>query len=97
MFYCEKCAKKNNWPTDFYLSQSYGICEICKEKATCFDVPLAHLPYIPNTTPNTFKKILVKTNGTTWYLSDDEVEIWEKDGSITYGDILYKVVTDTLY
>lgn len=44
-----------------------------------------------------FKKILVKKDGSTWHLTDAEVELWEKDGSITTGDILYKVVTDTLY
>ena len=44
-----------------------------------------------------FKKILVKKDGGIWHLTDTEVELWEKDGSITTGDILYKVVTDTLY
>lgn len=44
-----------------------------------------------------FKKILVKNDGSTWYLTDSEVELWEKDGSITTGDVLYKVVEDTLY
>ena len=44
-----------------------------------------------------FKKILVKKDGTIWHLSDPEVKAWEKDGSIVPGDILYRVVTDTIY
>jgi hypothetical protein len=49
MFYCEKCGRGKKWPTDFFLPQSYGLCEICKEKAICFDVPSSHLPYQVNT------------------------------------------------
>ena len=44
-----------------------------------------------------FKKILVKKDGGTHHLTDREVARWENDGSIEAGDILYKVVTDTLY
>jgi len=42
MFYCEKCAKKYNWPD--YGSQSIGPCEICGKHAVCFDVPSKYLP-----------------------------------------------------
>ena len=46
---------------------------------------------------NFFKKILKCKDGGTWFLTDEEVKKWEKDGSIKSGDILYRVVTDTLY
>lgn len=46
---------------------------------------------------NNFKKTLVCKDGTTWYLTDKEVEAWEKDGSIKKGDKLYRTITDTLY
>ena len=46
---------------------------------------------------NLFKRILVKQDGGIWHLNTSEVELWEKDGGITTGDILYRVVTDTLY
>jgi len=44
MFYCEKCAEKNDWPQDFWTPQSRGPCEVCGKFATCFDVPSAALP-----------------------------------------------------
>ena len=44
-----------------------------------------------------FKKTLVKKDGSRWALTDEELKEWEKDGSISKGDILYKVVTDTIY
>jgi len=47
--------------------------------------------------PHKFKKILVKKDGSTWHLSNSEVKDWEKAGSISPGDILYRIVTDTLY
>jgi len=46
---------------------------------------------------NNFKKTLVCKDGTTWHLTDKEVETWEKDGSIKTGDKLYRTVIDTLY
>jgi hypothetical protein len=44
MFYCEPCAKKNDWPHEFYLPMSRGPCEVCGKTATCVDVPSARLP-----------------------------------------------------
>ena len=44
MFYCNKCGKKNGWPTDT-LTKSEGPCEICNESAVCNDVPSSQLPY----------------------------------------------------
>lgn len=37
MFFCEKCKKEHNYPES--MCKSYGICEICGEKAECYDVP----------------------------------------------------------
>jgi len=53
------------------------------------------LPHVSGS--NNFKKILKKANSEIWHLTNDEIRSWEKDGSIERGDILYKVVTDTLY
>ncbi len=39
MFYCEKCAKENGWPFEFWFPMSYGPCEICKTTTSCVDVP----------------------------------------------------------
>lgn len=44
MFYCEKCAKKNEWPYEFYMSQSRGPCEMCDKVSVCVDVPSSALP-----------------------------------------------------
>ena len=45
----------------------------------------------------TLKKILIKKDGSRWFLTDEELKVWEKDGSISKGDILYRIITDTLY
>lgn len=37
MFYCEKCKKEYGYPESMF--KSFGVCEICGEKAPCFDVP----------------------------------------------------------
>jgi hypothetical protein len=50
MFYCEKCGKKNQWPTDFFIPQSHGPCEMCGRPALCFDVPSSRLPDPPSAT-----------------------------------------------
>lgn len=44
MFYCESCSKKNEWPYDFWMSQSRGPCECCDKTAVCVDVPSSTLP-----------------------------------------------------
>lgn len=44
MFYCDACAAKCGYPTDFYISRSRGPCEICGTLATCYDVPSSKLP-----------------------------------------------------
>lgn len=46
---------------------------------------------------NNFKKTLVSKDVGTFFLTDKEVEVWEKNGNIKTGDILYRTVTDTLY
>lgn len=43
MFYCEPCAKKNNWPYEFYMMQSRGPCECCDKVSVCVDVPSGSL------------------------------------------------------
>ena len=43
MFYCLKCAKKNEGPSFFGLPMSLGPCEICGKTSTCYDVPSAAL------------------------------------------------------
>ncbi len=42
MFYCDPCAQKNNWPESF--SRSFGKCEVCGERAPCYDTPSRLLP-----------------------------------------------------
>lgn len=42
MFYCEKCAKKNEWPETVF--KSYGKCECCDKVAECNDMPSRYLP-----------------------------------------------------
>lgn len=42
MFYCDECAKKNEWPTG--LMQSRGPCEVCEKVRACNDVPSRYLP-----------------------------------------------------
>lgn len=44
MFYCEACAKKNEWPFRDALSKSHGPCECCGRVRTCADVPSRALP-----------------------------------------------------
>lgn len=44
MFYCDKCATKNKWPTSFM--RSYGMCECCFKARECNDVPSAMLPMV---------------------------------------------------
>ena len=43
MFYCDRCAKKRNWPISW--SKSCGRCELCGQVAVCNDVPSEDLPY----------------------------------------------------
>ena len=42
MFYCDPCAKKNEWQEGFMKSR--GPCEICGRVALCNDVPSSALP-----------------------------------------------------
>lgn len=42
MFYCTKCAKKNNWPEGFF--KSIGKCEVCNQIAPCNEKPASMLP-----------------------------------------------------
>lgn len=42
MFYCEKCADKNDWPATPF--QSYGKCETCGKPGLCNDRPSSLLP-----------------------------------------------------
>lgn len=42
MFYCDPCAKKNNWPDS--IGKSVGPCEICGKTAECNDRPSSTLP-----------------------------------------------------
>lgn len=42
MFYCEDCAKENEWPE--VISKSYGRCEICYKSKLCYDVQSKDLP-----------------------------------------------------
>lgn len=44
MFYCEKCADKNEWPYEFYMPISVGPCECCGKTRACTDVPSGSLP-----------------------------------------------------
>lgn len=46
MFYCETCRKERNWPDSF--SQSSGKCEICGNRANCWDRPSSSLPPEPS-------------------------------------------------
>lgn len=57
MFYCDNCAKIENWPPSF--SVSFGVCEMCGEKEYCNDRPSSSLPdtlYV--TRERTISKIL---------------------------------------
>lgn len=45
MFYCEDCRKKRSWPAS--LGRSVGRCEVCEQKAVCFDMPSRLLPLPP--------------------------------------------------
>lgn len=42
MFYCDTCAKENDWPTT--MAVSFGKCEVCGAQARCNDRPAALLP-----------------------------------------------------
>lgn len=42
MFFCDDCADRNRWPVS--LATSYGQCEICRQVASCNDVPSRLLP-----------------------------------------------------
>lgn len=42
MFFCEECKQRNNWPGIWAFS--YGNCEVCGTRASCYDVPSKHLP-----------------------------------------------------
>lgn len=41
MFYCDDCAKKNNYPKSW--SKSMGACELCGTHAICNDVSCKQL------------------------------------------------------
>jgi hypothetical protein len=43
MFYCDPCAKVNEWPFALW-NRSFGPCEICGNDSECNDVPSSHLP-----------------------------------------------------
>ncbi len=45
MFFCDKCAKKLNWPKG--ACKSYGNCEVCKETSDCSDIPSSFLLDMP--------------------------------------------------
>lgn len=45
MFYCNQCRIEKRWPES--LSISRGTCEICGERADCYDVPSKYLPKAP--------------------------------------------------
>lgn len=57
MFYCEACRKERKWPGS--LVQSYGPCEVCHQKAQCYDTPSSHLP-VPAHIEDAFKKGLTR-------------------------------------
>ena len=42
MFYCEGCAKKNDWPESIFKSR--GPCEVCGKVCACNDIPSSALP-----------------------------------------------------
>lgn len=42
MFYCDICAKQNDFPIT--IGKSNGTCEICKRIALCNDMPISKLP-----------------------------------------------------
>lgn len=44
MFYCDICAKRNEWPRGWPHPQSIGPCEVCGRKAICTDIPSRVLP-----------------------------------------------------
>lgn len=44
MFYCNKCALKNEWPLT--MSVSRGNCEDCGKLADCYDTPSRYLPVL---------------------------------------------------
>lgn len=47
MFYCQDCAKRNDWPNDEFVPRSRGPCEVCGKTASCYDVPSSCLPLPP--------------------------------------------------
>ena len=42
MFFCDRCAKRRDWPTSFMKSE--GPCEVCGKIRICNDIPSRHLP-----------------------------------------------------
>lgn len=73
---------EKKWPTDCYLPQSNGRCEICGNHSICYDVPSRHLPLgIPKLNEHLLvPELPVKTctiiNGRfCWILQVDNVEI----------------------
>lgn len=42
MFFCEECRVKRAWPAS--MLRSMGPCELCKKRASCYDVPSKYLP-----------------------------------------------------
>lgn len=50
MFYCDPCAKKNDWPETLFRSR--GPCEVCGKVASCNDLPSKSLPVALRTPPD---------------------------------------------
>lgn len=44
MFYCDKCAEKNEWPNEWWRPKSFGRCEMCGKTNECTDIPSSALP-----------------------------------------------------
>jgi hypothetical protein len=42
MFYCDHCAKKNEWPLTLFKSN--GQCEVCKKSRVCNEMRSSQLP-----------------------------------------------------
>lgn len=45
MFYCDDCAKKNDW--NITLFKSIGLCEVCNKMRVCSDLPSKKLTRKP--------------------------------------------------
>lgn len=42
MFYCNPCAKENDWPET--ITCSFGPCEVCGNSSICNEMPSKLLP-----------------------------------------------------